>query len=95
LGGLRAEVNSGGLGQWFFNGARDMALDALNFVQAVGHRQLDELLRTALAHFSTPFPKSRAARQKQLLVLVLVLVLVLEQDWDDPLTRREYEIEES
>ncbi len=87
LGGLRGEVNNGGLDQYFFNSAGDQCLDALAAAEAAGEADLANLLRRALRVLDVQDPTDRNARQEAL--------EALDDDGLDALTDEYYRIEES
>ncbi len=87
LGGLRGEVNNGGLDQYFFNSAGDQCLDAVAAAEAAGEAELAGVLRRALGLLDLEDPTNRSARQDAL--------EALDDDALDALTDEYYRLEDS
>ena len=66
IGMLRAEVNNGGFHQYLFTAAGDLSPDAADAAGAVGPRDLEVLVREALARIDVSDPADRRARQESL-----------------------------
>ena len=87
LGGLRGEVNNGGLDQYFFNSAGDQCLDAVAAADAAGEAELADVLRRALGLLDVGDPTDRSARQDAL--------EALDDGALDALTDEYYRLEDS
>jgi hypothetical protein len=68
INALEAEVNNGGLDQFFYNSAGDNTAEIIQALEAIGAARMAEIVKRAAAKFPSGMPpKDRFARQDILL----------------------------
>ncbi|GAA1895358.1 DMP19 family protein [Lapillicoccus jejuensis] len=67
LAAARAEVNNGGLHQYFVNSSGDLVIDAIDAARCAGVPKLEALLRRAVEILDLEDPGDRSRRQDRLI----------------------------